>query len=253
MMKEHHHFGYTIKEVKRLGNGGFGYVDEVELYNSMGHKCTGKYARKTFFPSEEMRQSTLDLAQVRERFNEEVKCQASCCSSNVVPIYLHDLSVENPWFVMDLAVTDLSQLIQKKNFDLYKKISALRMIISGISYIHNKKLLHRDIKPQNILIFNDGIFKISDFGLVKNLNRDNPLTAIASINMGTDGYKAPEIINAGHYDCRTDIYALGIVIEQFVGAPLNAIISKCTMRNPNERYQSAEEILVAINTIYPEV
>ena len=116
------------------------------------------------------------------------------------------------------------------------------MIVLGVKYIHDKNLLHRDIKPQNILKFKNNLFKLSDFGLVKDLNRDNPLTAIANINMGTDGYKAPEIKNAGIYDQRTDIYALGVVIEQFTDGQLNDIVSKCTMYNPKDRYQSASEI-----------
>lgn len=67
-MQEHHHFGYTIKKINRLGRGSFGYVDEVELYNSNGDLCPGKYARKTFNPSKKIRQSMLNLAQIRERF-----------------------------------------------------------------------------------------------------------------------------------------------------------------------------------------
>lgn len=249
-MQEHHHFGYLIKKIGELGSGGFGYVDKVELYNSDGIKCPGEYARKTFSPSKEKSESLLDLGQVKERFNEEVRCQASCVSSNVVSIYMHNLHIEKPWFIMELANTDLSHLIASNDFNLTQKISALKMIISGIDYLHNNNLLHRDIKPPNILMFNNNIFKLSDFGLVKDLNRENPLTAIANISMGTDGYKAPEV-SAGVYDRRTDIYALGIVIEKFVGSPLNAIISKCTMHNPNERYQSTREILDDINAIIP--
>lgn len=241
-MQEHHHFGYTIKKIKRIGNGGFGYVDEVKLYNSNGSPCPGTYARKTFYPSEIMRQSILDLVQIKERFNEEVRCQANCNSFNVVSIYMHSLDIKNPWFIMELAESDLARLINEKEMNLSQKISALEMIVLGVKYIHDKNLLHRDIKPQNILKFKNNLFKLSDFGLVKDLNRDNPLTAIANISMGTDGYKAPEIKSAGIYDQRTDIYALGVVIEQFTDGQLNDIVSKCTMYNPKDRYQSASEI-----------
>jgi len=241
-MQEHHHFGYTIKKINRLGRGSFGYVDEVELYNSNGDLCPGKYARKTFNPSKKIRQSMLNLAQIRERFNEEVRCQADCKSLNVVSIYMHNLNLENPWFIMELAESDLAKLINSKKLSFSQKISALKMIVSGVKYIHDRNLLHRDINTHNILVFSENIFKLSDFGLVKDLNRSNPLTAIANINMGTDGYKAPEIITAGIYDQRTDIYALGVVIEEFTGSKLNDIVSKCTMRNPNDRYQSASEI-----------
>jgi serine/threonine protein kinase len=203
------HGNYKYKVVTRIGQGGFGFVDKIELFNIAGHRC-GEYARKSL--------SELDIElreEFKRRFAREVSYQASCVHSNVANIYLCDLKLDQPWFIMDLAASDLQKDIDNRLLGLSEKIAIMLMVADGLIYLHSLNFLHRDIKPSNILRFKNGIYKVSDFGLVKNLDKSNESKVITKIAkaMGTAKYMAPEIGIAGDYTKKTDIFALGMLLE----------------------------------------
>ena len=148
------------------------------------------------------------------RFKREVKHQAACSHDNIVPIILHDLKTQNPWFVMPLAENNLYKDIQENCLNDMQKIEIYTMIIDAIIYIHNKDLLHRDIKPQNILKYGN-FYKLADFGLVKSLHSSDDsvnLTMIGTV-MGSEDYMAPEIRVGGDCSKQSDIYAMGILLR----------------------------------------
>lgn len=233
---------YIIDTGKTIGSGGFGRVDEVDLYNQSRH-CCGKYAIKIFAPAD-----AAHASEYLPRFIKEVEYQAGCAHENIAQIYMHNLSA-NPWFLMDLADCDLQDEMNANTLGDPEKIEIVKMLLQGVKYMHGKKLLHRDIKPKNILKFSSPLgvkYKLSDFGLAKNVDpkkTSEVLTKIA-VAMGTEEYMAPESSAAGEYSEKSDIYSLGVVFEKLGYSEkwLGKIVDKCTNRRPTSRYDSVGEI-----------
>lgn len=230
------HGNYKFKMVREEGHGTFGEVHHIELYNVADHHC-GSYAikfLKNLDPESNER--------LRRRFAREVAYQASCVHTNIANIYLCNLRVEQPWFIMDLAAANLSRDLSG-GMSLKGKVSAFNMVLNGIKYMHDKGFLHRDIKPDNVLRFAGGVYKVSDFGLVKNLNKEmesEVLTQIFAGGMGTPYFMAPEAFE-GVYTERSDIYSLGALMRHMKLTSedeFDSVISKCTMNASRDRYVS---------------
>ncbi len=243
---------YRVRPISGIGSGTFGRVEKIELYNSDNHFC-GFYARKILAVRNDIVGSIFSPDDWRRRFEREVTYQSRCQHSNVVPVLVHDLNAEHPWFVMPLADTDLMKEIDGNVLGDDEKLAAIRMMLLGVEFIHSRGYLHRDLKPENILKFSDGLYKVSDFGLVRH---DDPNAASAvltniAVTMGTDGYKAPEV-NRGLYSPKTDIYAAGAIVNilnlSHVDG-IDAMIGKATAYRPNARYDSISAMLADLNTI----
>lgn len=244
---------YYIETVDNIGSGTFGRVDEVKIYNKSKNNSVS-YARKFFQPK--YPPSETDLIELKERFKREVTYQADCYHKNIVSICMYNLKADKPWFIMELAEDNLETILDKndcaegeKKLSERDKLDILHMVLNGIAYLHQKGFLHRDIKPLNILKFPDGTYKVSDFGLVKNLNsQSNPITQIGQ-QMGTSKYMAPEITD-GIYSKQSDIYALGILMEELeLSSKYEEVIEKATHRKPKNRFQSVNEMIEKINQL----
>lgn len=243
------HGSYLIEQVVRMGGGTFGEVHKVNVYNRKMFLC-GQYAMKT------MKSSALEAEEFRKRFMREGHLQSGCIHHNIVPIYICNLSSNEPWFVMELGEIDVEKLILSGDFTRNERLNCIRDLLLGMRFIHSRALLHRDIKPSNMVKVGDK-YKIADFGLVKNTN-PNPdsvqLTAIGQ-GMGTRGYVAPEA-SFGHYSDQTDIYAIGSFIyfvcynDGDLLKKLTPIINKCRENIPADRYQTVERILDVFMPIY---
>jgi serine/threonine-protein kinase len=236
-----YHGNYKYKVIKRIGEGGFGFVEKIELFNTADHRC-GEYARKSLNNLQPELQE-----EFRRRFAREVSYQASCVHTNVANIYLCDLKSDQPWFIMDLAAGDLQKDIDKGDLTTSQKIDVLYMVADGLVYLHSLGYLHRDIKPSNILRFKDGVYKVSDFGLVKNLDKSSESEVITRVAtaMGTAKYMAPEIGIAGEYSKRTDVFALGVLLEDLdmLDNPgVHEVFKKSTARRPLDRYSEVQEM-----------
>lgn len=231
------HSNYEFKVERVIGAGAFGKVYEVSLPT-----CNFRYALKKFDPRPHIRDSSAFVdGELLQRFSQEMKYQTECNHKNIASICVIHQG-ENPFFVMDLADADLNTLLEKNALNKDQKIKAILDILDGLEYIHNKGLVHRDLKPQNILFFN-GVYKISDFGLIKSVSSNNQdvVTAIF-VRLGTDGYMAPELKFNVPYSHLTDIFALGVVISEFKIPELDKVVDKCTNRTVRFRYQSVSEI-----------
>lgn len=243
---------YFLEDLKRLGRGGFGEVYEVNVYN-LQKTHSRRYARKYFSPSPENNNTKLkEIADLRERFLVEIKTQYTLNRINydsIAPIVLFSTAGDKPYFVMEKADCNLGEAI-KAGMSAEDKIKSVIQIILGIKTIHDHEFVHRDLKPANILQYSDGRYKISDFGLVKDLNqvRAEIKTKFQPNGMGTDGYRAPEITESGLFSVQSDIFAIGQVISDIYSSDrtdkLKKVISKCREHWPENRYVDANELLV---------
>jgi|GEM_PF-613288 len=251
--------GYKIKPIERLGEGAFGYVEKVELYNLDGGLC-GIYARKVLAPQGNIL-SSISIEEIKRRFIREVTYQSYCSHANIIYIYLFNRYAENPYFVMELGECDLEEEINAGQLTYIDKVRIVLMVLNAAKKIHDKGYLHRDIKPKNILKFGTGLYKLTDFGLVKDIDGERNTTALTAIGcmMGTRKYMAPEIMIDAEYSAQTDIYALGIVFREMKidNALLSVIIEKCVKRDKVDRYETIDEILRDIDragiAIMPEM
>ncbi len=239
---------YTIKPVGKLGEGAFGYVEKIELYNSMGDLC-GIYARKILNPSEDILKS-ISKEEIKKIFIREAICQSKCVHDNVISIYLFNKNIETPWFIMEFGACDLESEINKQSLTETEKVNIIKMMLYGVKKIHGKDYLHRDIKPSNIIKFKDDKYKISDFGLVKNISSNSNLTAIGTV-MGSGKYRAPEILYDAEYSQQTDIFALGMVFEELSikDTSFKEVINKCKNVDKKARYNNITEVLSDVNKI----
>ncbi|EIV8470757.1 serine/threonine protein kinase [Vibrio vulnificus] len=244
---------YFIEDIgERLGRGGFGEVYKCYVYNkTRDYRST--YARKYFSPSPENDNSyAREVANLRERFLIEIKTQYSLNNlkhSAIAPIVLFKDEGEKPYFIMELATCNLRECINA-GMSSDEKANAVIRTLKGVKLIHENNYIHRDLKPENILYYGDGAFKISDFGLVKDMDtiRAEVKTRFNPHGIGTDGYRAPEIGDKGVFSVQTDIYALGKIICDIYAdntpPKVKDIIAKCSNYFPDARYGSVEELLI---------
>lgn len=248
-MKVYSHAGFIFDVVGQIGRGGFGVVFEVRI---RGLDKPYRYALKKFAPSDGVNHGTGAPTSLTEegllaRFWQEVRYQSTCQHDNIVKILV--FSTESGFFVMDLADNDLDTLIKEGSLSREDKIKALMDMLRGLEYLHEVKgLLHRDIKPSNVLKFRD-VYKLSDFGLIKSIDGSNPKDIKTSINVRFDSeyYTAPEI-HWGLADSskQSDIYSLGVVMNELRLPGLERVANKCTMHMPVARYNSVSEIIVDV-------
>lgn len=242
---------YFIEDVRSLGRGGFGEVFEVNVYN-MTRDYVSVYARKYFSPSPEYDATGIkELTDIRQRFLVEIKTQCILNRINydsIAPIVLFNINGERPYFVMELAESNLSQSICDGMAD-EEKLTSVIQIIKGVITIHDNNYIHRDLNPRNILKYTGGKYKITDFGLVKDIDslRVEIETKFKANYMGTDGYRAPEIYESGLFSVQSDIFAVGKIIGDIYPSGRNPnlrqLISKCCSHWPEDRYKNAKELL----------
>ena len=124
----------------------------------------------------------------------------------------------------------------------------LRSICNALTVLHERGIVHRDIKPENVIIAKDGRVILIDLNAARQISNASKDTVI----MGTVGYASPEQLGVTQSDARTDIYALGVLLnvmitgkhpsEKLAKGKAGRIVRKCTSVNPDERYQSAEKL-----------
>ncbi|UUX91456.1 protein kinase domain-containing protein [Methanoplanus endosymbiosus] len=204
-------------------------------------------------------------------FMKEMRIWEELSHKNIVKLFSVNI-LPVPFVEMEYVVSDLSE--SEKPLSVMETLKIIEGIAEGLSYAHNLGIIHRDIKPQNILVTEEGIAKITDWGLGKMIADGHETTVVGfSLN-----YAAPEQIaprRFGSPDERTDIYQMGVVLYELVvgmrpffgggvgemtdeiihrmpmkpsenrssDEPFDKIIMKCLEKMPEDRYQNVKEFL----------
>lgn len=260
-------FGMIIGDryeiLEKIGTGGMS-----DVYKAKDHKLNRAVAIKI------LKQEFSENANFVSKFRVEAQAAAGLMHANIVNVY--DVGEENGiyYIVMELVEgITLKKYIEKKaRLSVKEAVSIAIQVSLGIEAAHNNHIIHRDIKPQNIMISKEGRVKVTDFGIAKAATSNT----ITSNVMGSVHYTSPEQARGGYSDAKSDIYSLGITLfEMLTGrVPFNGdttvaiaikhiqepmpsprefvpeipvsvekIVLKCTQKSPDNRYQSMSELV----------
>ncbi len=255
--------GDRYEILEKIGTGGMS-----DVYKGKDHKLNRFVAIKV------LKQEFSENANFVSKFRIEAQAAAGLMHPNIVNVY--DVGEENGiyYIVMELVEgITLKKYIEKKARLSYKEAVSIAIQVSmGIEAAHNHHIIHRDIKPQNIIISKDGKVKVTDFGIAKAATSNT----ITSNVMGSVHYTSPEQARGGYSDEKSDIYSLGITMfEMLTGrVPFNgettvaiaikhiqeelpspaefvpeipgsveSIVLKCCQKSPDRRYQNMQELI----------
>ncbi len=260
--------GQTISHYKiteKLGEGGMGVV-----YKAQDSKLERTVALKF------LAAHLLKDEEANKRFLREAKAAAALHHPNVCPVYEIGEADGRTFLAMAfIEGEDLEKYIKQGPLKILEALDIGRQIAKGLQAAHDKKIVHRDIKPGNVIVDAEGHVTIMDFGLAL-LTEGSKLTQLDT-TVGTTAYMSPEQIQGIDVDYRTDIWALGCVLYEMVcgerpfrglydqallyeivheqpepltgvrtGVPveLEWLVGKCLAKEADERYQGAAELLV---------
>jgi serine/threonine-protein kinase len=264
--------GNRYEILEKIGEGGMAKVYKAKCH-LLNRIVAIKILRSEFVADEEF---------VR-RFKRESQAAASLSHPNIVSIY--DVGQEGDIYYIVMEYVNgktLKQLIREANgpLPIPKALDITRQVCGALEHAHKNHIVHRDIKPQNILVTDDNIVKVTDFGIARAAN-GSTITYGGGDVLGTAYYFSPEQAKGAMIDEKTDIYSLGIVmyemltgkvpfegespisvalkhIQEDIVPPsklnpkvpynLDKIVLKATEKDINYRYKSASDLLNDIET-----
>ena len=197
---------YEILEI--IGTGGMAVVYKA-LCHRLNRLVAIKILKDEFSRDEEF----------RRRFHAEGEAVAMLSHPNIVQVYDVSSSDNANYIVMELIDgISLKQYMENKGVLNWKETLHFSMqIAKGLEHAHGRGIVHRDIKPHNVMVLKNGSVKVMDFGIARVMNKSNTLTKEA---LGSVHYISPEQAKGGHTDNRSDLYSLGVVMyEMMAGRP----------------------------------
>lgn len=252
---------YEILEV--IGSGGMS-----DVYKAKCHKLNRLVAVKV------LKEEFSNDAGFVSKFKMEAQAAAGLSHPNIVNVYdvIDEGSIH--YIVMELieGITLKSYILKRGKLEVKETVGIAIQVAQGIAAAHEQNIIHRDIKPQNMIISRDGKVKVADFGIAKAATAQT----LSSAAMGSVHYISPEQARGGYSDARSDIYSLGITIYEMVTGRLpfegdntvtialahleepitrpsiynpnipqclENIILKCTEKKPERRYYNVSEVI----------
>lgn len=261
------------KLVRKIAEGGMG-----EVYEGLQLKLDRPVAIKLL--SEELSREPEFLA----RFEREAKSAAALNHPNVVQVYDYGCEEGQYYFVMELMDgLDLSQHVKEHGkVPIAEALGYFEQAVNALKFAARHDIIHRDVKPANLILTHDGMVKVADLGLAKKLTDDSDVT-MTGVGMGSPHFLAPEQADdAAHVDHRADIYSLGVTLlflltgkrpyegaSNFsvvlahankplptgieLGTPLPSelerFIKRMTAKHPSARYQDYDELLADLQRV----
>lgn len=255
--------------IMKIGSGGM-----ADVYKAKDHVLNRLVAIKV------LKQEYSTDATFVKKFRVEAQSAAGLSHPNIVNVY--DVGEDNGvyFIVMELVqgITLKNYIDMKGKLDIREALNISVQIASGLSAAHENRIIHRDIKPQNIIMSRDGKVKVTDFGIAKVADS----TTVTTTAAGTVHYISPEQARGGYSDERSDIYSLGITmyemvtgrvpfegetnvavalmhiqseitpprqLEPSIPVSFEKIILKCTQKKPERRYASARELIADLRKV----
>ena len=253
---------YEILEL--IGSGGM-----ANVYKARCHRLNRLVAIKI------LKSDLADNADFRRRFHDESQAVAQLSHANIVSVYDVSTNPDREYIVMELidGITLKQYMERRGRMDWRESLHFITQIMRGLSHAHSRGIIHRDIKPQNIMVLRDGSVKVADFGIARLANQGQTLTQEA---LGSVHYISPEQARGDRIDARSDIYSAGVVlyemltgrlpfegdsavsvaiqhlssvplaprdIDPSIPEPLELICMKAMNSDPNKRYASADAMI----------
>jgi serine/threonine protein kinase/Flp pilus assembly protein TadD len=264
-------FATRYEVIEEVGAGGMGQV-----YKALDKEINEEVAIKLLKPEIASDETTV------ERFRNELKFARKIAHKNVCKMYHLGKDQETPYITMEYVQgEDLKSLIKSKGkFGKQEALSIANQVCEGLIEAHRLGVVHRDLKPQNIMIDESGDVKIMDFGIARSV--EAPGVTQTGVMIGTPDYISPEQAEGEEADNRSDIYALGVILYEMVtgrvpfkgdtalevalkhkskepaepkeldpnvSIDLNTLIMICMQKDRQLRYQNAAELLTDIKNI----
>ncbi len=215
-----------------------------------------------------------DDEQFRRRFRREAQQAAALNHPHIVKVYDTGTHGHLPFIVMELVRgRSLEQILARGKLTEERSLEICADVCAALDYAHQRGLIHRDIKPGNILLADDGTVKVTDLGIARAI--DSHTVSETAAVLGTAAYLSPEQAQGIEVDPRSDLYSLGVVLYELltgrqpfrgdnavgvayqhvqeqpvaprqldpsISAPAEAIVAKAMAKNPSNRYGSAAEM-----------
>ncbi len=193
---------YEILEL--IGSGGM-----ANVYKAKCHRLNRMVAVKI------LKSDLADSADFRRRFREESKVIAQLSHANVVSVYDVSRNSDLEYIVMEVieGITLKQYMERRGQMDWREALHFITQIMRGLNHAHSRGIIHRDIKPQNIMILRDGSVKVADFGIACIADASQTLTQEA---LGSVHYISPEQARGDRMDARSDIYSAGVVLYEML-------------------------------------
>lgn len=193
---------YEILEL--IGSGGM-----ANVYKAKCHRLNRLVAVKI------LKSDLADSADFRRRFRDESQAIAQLSHANIVSVYDVSRSDDAEYIVMELieGITLKQYMERRGQMDWRESLHFITQIMRGLSHAHSRGIIHRDIKPQNIMVLRDGSVKVADFGIACLANAGQTLTQEA---LGSVHYISPEQARGERTDARSDIYSAGVVLYEML-------------------------------------
>ena len=258
--------------LEQLGEGGM-----AKVYNAFDSRAERNVAIKVILPSR--RSSQLFLQQ----FETEAKALANLTHTNIVKVFNYGIEDGQPYLVMDFIPGGTLKEAMSRPIPWQTAAAILAPIARALDYVHQQQIVHRDVKPSNILLYEDFRPMLSDFGIVKLLEaKEEAANSAIGVGVGTPEYMSPEQGMGKDVDFRADIYSLGLVFYEMVtgqkpftaDTPMAAILRHITddltlpsqidrgipkfvedamlravQKNPEDRYPSMESFAEVLEMI----
>ena len=255
--------GERYEILEKIGAGGMS-----DVYRARDHRLNRDVAVKVL--KQEFNADKNFISKFR------TEAHAAACLSHPNIVHVFDVGDENDlhYIVMELVegITLKTYIAKKGKLEIRETIGIAMQVAQGIEAAHEQHIIHRDIKPQNIIISRDGKVKVTDFGIAKAATSET----VTSNTMGSVHYISPEQARGGYCDERSDIYSLGVTMyemltgrvpfegdspvavallhirgemvpprqyEPMIPVSLEKIVLKCTQKKPEQRYRNVTELI----------